>query len=769
MSIDLKTVSTSLGITTKKAEAGVDTLPLDIQAIEPISIWTTSSVGVRDLTEEIYKNTFIKTVYADNYQHPHVLTDSEIPQKNATFVNTSNNYEKVTYQDPISVPIHIKGNGTRDIIVKKSIPTLFITDNEVGTDAPAGTKHVFDSILFNSINNATKTSHFIKTNLVPIHIKGYGTRSPIIQNLSKVNINTSGHTDPTAIDLLGAAGAFEMTIANHENQVADGSNSILNELFDTPGTHSWTCPAGVSSVSVVCVGAGGNGGWQWSSGGGGGGGLGWKNNISVTAGQSYTVVVGDHGGEVANAYNATTGMGGNSYFISTSTVCGFGAGGGGLDYAGNTKSTGHGAHGGGYAGDGGGAGGNGAVGGSWTHGGGGAGGYSGDGASRNTNTSASGGGGGAGQYYSSTYGVGAGGGVGVHGEGTSGTTFANGTGYGGKGGSGGGDGMAGESAERSSSNIWTRSARDTTTVRNTIVGGQYGGGGGGSGTTRGGGPGGTGAVKLVYKTSGSATLEFPSTNVSEIPTAGTTTTQVSNPIPVFVENSSYTYSRSETINSNFDKITFDTKLSKNYGSSYSINNLDPIFIKNGVDDEFITQKFPPLRFNIKNTDFPVIGNSELPKQQFSKISFDTKLSKIYGSNYNTNNLNEILIKNGVDDEFITQKFPPLRFNIKNTDFDGPTDKTKILAAQTNILAGFDKSSNSPTFCNSIQLNFRIKMGPIAEWGHFTKDGVRSYSILNPDNDPRLTSVSSSSSSSSSDGDSESSGSGGSGPVQSWSS
>lgn len=217
MSIDLKTVSTSLGITTKKAEASVDTLPIDIQAIEPISIWTTSSGSVLSLPEEIYKNTFIKTIYADNYQYPHVLTDSEISQKTAISVNTSNNYEKGIHQDPISVPIHIKGFGTRDAIVKKSIPTSFITENEVGTDAPNGTKHVFDSILFNSINNTTKTSHFIKTNLVPIHIKGYGTRSPIIQNLSKVNINTSGHTNTTTNDLLGAAGAFEMTLANHKH------------------------------------------------------------------------------------------------------------------------------------------------------------------------------------------------------------------------------------------------------------------------------------------------------------------------------------------------------------------------------------------------------------------------------------------------------------------------------------------------------------------------------------------------------------------------
>lgn len=29
--------------------------------------------------------------------------------------------------------------------------------------------------------------------------------------------------------------------------------------FTTPGTYSWTCPAGVTSVSVVCIGAGGSG------------------------------------------------------------------------------------------------------------------------------------------------------------------------------------------------------------------------------------------------------------------------------------------------------------------------------------------------------------------------------------------------------------------------------------------------------------------------------------------------------------------------------
>lgn len=279
------------------------------------------------------------------------------------------------------------------------------------------------------------------------------------------------------------------------------------QAFTTPGTFSFIAPAGVSSVSVVAVGAGGSGGYQWSSGGGGGGGLGWKNNISVTPGQSYTVVVGDKGGSVSNAAGAG-GKGGNSYFISTGTVCGFGAGQGGT----GSVSTAHGAYGGGYTGDGGGVGGAGAVGGSWTHGGGGAGGYSGNGASRYNGTSASGGGGGAGQYYSSTFGVGAGGGVGLLGQGTNGTTYNDGTGYGGRGGSGGGDGMAGETGTTTSTNVWERSASVTTTASNQILGGQFGGGGGGSGTTRGGGYGGTGAVRIIWG-QGRA---FPSTNTGDV-------------------------------------------------------------------------------------------------------------------------------------------------------------------------------------------------------------------------------------------------------------
>ena len=83
------------------------------------------------------------------------------------------------------------------------------------------------------------------------------------------------------------------------------------QAYTTPGTYSWTAPATVTSVCVVCVGGGGFG-WVRSDGGGGGGGgggLGWKNNIPVVPGTSYTVVVGAGGTSAASlAGDASWGM-----------------------------------------------------------------------------------------------------------------------------------------------------------------------------------------------------------------------------------------------------------------------------------------------------------------------------------------------------------------------------------------------------------------------------------------------------------------------------
>ena len=97
-----------------------------------------------------------------------------------------------------------------------------------------------------------------------------------------------------------------------DNSVVAVDYSTWNEQFFQSNA-TWTCPANVTSVSVICVGSGGGSG---AGGAGGGGGLGWKNSISVTPGQTYTVTVGQ----------SVTGFadGQSSYFINESTVAGLG-------------------------------------------------------------------------------------------------------------------------------------------------------------------------------------------------------------------------------------------------------------------------------------------------------------------------------------------------------------------------------------------------------------------------------------------------------------
>ena len=250
-----------------------------------------------------------------------------------------------------------------------------------------------------------------------------------------------------------------------------------NFVYSPPTGFTGYAAPGPYAVSVVAVGGGGSGGAAyWAGGGGGGGGLGWKNNISVTPGQSYTVVVGAGGvGVAANSGGQGT-AGGTSYFINNSTVAGLG-GAAGVGTSSNDNLVYAGGAGGGYVGDGGGTGGTGgSSSGDTAGGGGGAGGYTGNGGNGGATPSAGAGGGAAGGVnFASAGTAGSGGGVGINGEGSSGTGP-------GAGGSGGTNGSATGTAGGSSN-----------------TGGAYGGGGGGQSNdakTTPGCNGGSGAVKI---------------------------------------------------------------------------------------------------------------------------------------------------------------------------------------------------------------------------------------------------------------------------------
>jgi hypothetical protein len=101
-------------------------------------------------------------------------------------------------------------------------------------------------------------------------------------------------------------------------------NAEIVDTFTSAGTTTWTCPEGVTTVTVECWGGGGAGGTAKNAGtvtkairaGGGAGGGYAKKVIPVTPGVNYAIVVGTGG---ISAADATVG-GAPSYFIDATTV-----------------------------------------------------------------------------------------------------------------------------------------------------------------------------------------------------------------------------------------------------------------------------------------------------------------------------------------------------------------------------------------------------------------------------------------------------------------
>lgn len=317
-------------------------------------------------------------------------------------------------------------------------------------------------------------------------------------------VSATGASSPITITGLTEFSAYTVVVAA-TNAYGTGPNSAASnsayaqvqgqQAYTTAGTYSWVAPTGVSQVSVVAVGGGGAGAApSYGSGraGGGGGGLGYNNAVAVTAGNSYTVVVGAGG----NGYVSPTTDGGDSYFINVCTV----KGGKGSRAVGCTVGSG-----GTYTGDGGGNGGNGGSGSSstaYSGGGGGAGGYSGTGGTGGSNTGngtagAGGGGGGGGSRNNSCFGSAGGGGVGILGSGANGTAGTGGEpSTGGGGGSGGTNGGGGDGSGHGA------------------TGGVRGGGGGGSARSNGlAGLGQAGAVRIIWP---GQNRSFPSTCTGDL-------------------------------------------------------------------------------------------------------------------------------------------------------------------------------------------------------------------------------------------------------------
>lgn len=132
--------------------------------------------------------------------------------------------------------------------------------------------------------------------------------------------------------------------------------TVLNAAFTTPGTTAWVVPAGVLQVQITCSGAGGGGGGgakytvgnltRTASGGAGGNGGLAISVLSVTPGESLTIIVGAAGSAgVTNSATyptsptpGTTGGAGGTTMVKRGAAIllyatgGFGGGGGKAGY-----------------------------------------------------------------------------------------------------------------------------------------------------------------------------------------------------------------------------------------------------------------------------------------------------------------------------------------------------------------------------------------------------------------------------------------------------
>lgn len=121
----------------------------------------------------------------------------------------------------------------------------------------------------------------------------------------------------------GEGRAFPSTRAG--NYYGDTAVTSGQQTYSTPGTYSWTVPAGVTHFSCVCIGGGGAGLQGTSTSGkgaGGGGGLAYA-NFSCVPGEVFTVVAGAAG--TSTGVNISS-SGGQSSITKNTTFKGYSEG-----------------------------------------------------------------------------------------------------------------------------------------------------------------------------------------------------------------------------------------------------------------------------------------------------------------------------------------------------------------------------------------------------------------------------------------------------------
>lgn len=133
----------------------------------------------------------------------------------------------------------------------------------------------------------------------------------IDDDVTSITANANSFAVTSTTSVLG--GGLNYTYGN----IVSNVSAYATVTYTTPGTYTWTCPEGVTSISMVGVGGGGGGQQKAAGGTGGAGGLiDYYNAYAVTPGTSYTIVVGGRGGPGTSAGD----NGDATYFIDAAAT-----------------------------------------------------------------------------------------------------------------------------------------------------------------------------------------------------------------------------------------------------------------------------------------------------------------------------------------------------------------------------------------------------------------------------------------------------------------
>jgi hypothetical protein len=172
-----------------------------------------------------------------------------------------------------------------------------------------------------TLSNAASTGALTWT-LAPVALASYVNAStgvitvPVGTAVAAATTATLTATGPSG---LRASRSFSLTVVTSPLRT-----------YNTAGSYTWVAPTGANRADVLIVagGAGGSGPGNRTGGGGGGGGVRYQAAMTITAGTSYSVVVGAGGtGGIGSDLGIKGANGGNSQFTASYVAVGGGGGG----------------------------------------------------------------------------------------------------------------------------------------------------------------------------------------------------------------------------------------------------------------------------------------------------------------------------------------------------------------------------------------------------------------------------------------------------------